>query len=356
MNNIISPGSTIGILGGGQLGRMLSLAASSMGYKTCVYSPHMGECAKSVTNLSITADYLDFAQLEIFAGMCDVVTFEFENIPFKCLEYLEGKSLVRPGAKVLRTTQNRILEKNFLVKSGVPTNKFYAVGSLDDLKNALKNLSLPAVLKTAESGYDGKGQVIIKSGTEADNAWHKLGGQPCVLEEFVNFEREISVIVARSPGGEVAVYHPVHNIHKNHILAETRQPAGIKQETAANAMDIAGTIAVELDLTGVLAVEMFVTEHGGILVNELAPRPHNSGHWTMDACVTSQFEQVVRAICNLPLGSTEVLCPAVMKNLIGEDANNWAGYYKNPRAIVHLYDKGEARPGRKMGHVTVISI
>jgi len=351
---MIKPGSTIGILGGGQLGRMIALSAAAMGYKTAVYSPAAGECAKLVTNKSFDGEYHDFALLREFADSCDVITYEFENIPLACVQFIEGIKPLSPGSGIIKICQNRIAEKNFLTASGIPTNKFKEVKSLADLEMAVGELGFPAVMKTTELGYDGKGQVIIKSAADIKPAFDKLGKVTCILEEFIDFEREISVIVARTASGECKMYPPVHNIHKHHILDETSYPAGISEKLAQEALEIASAIAGAIGLVGILAVEMFVGKNGIIYVNELAPRPHNSGHWTMNACATSQFEQVVRAICGLPLGSTVPLCNARMKNLIGLEVNDWPKYYEMHGAVVHIYDKGEAKAGRKMGHVNFI--
>jgi 5-(carboxyamino)imidazole ribonucleotide synthase len=349
---MIAPGATIGILGGGQLGRMTALAAASLGYKSHVYCPDPEGPAKLVTAFSTTAAYDDWAALRRFAAAVDVITFEFENVPAETAEFLAAMKPVRPNPAVLKITQDRLREKDFLRSIEVATADYRDVGDPASLARAVRDLGLPCVLKTVRYGYDGKGQVKITSDGDFEARWAEMGAPAGILERFVDFACEMSVIVARTTGGTSTTYVPVENQHTQHILDTTIAPARVTPEVAMRAEAMARHIAERLDLVGLLAVEMFVTPADQVLVNELAPRPHNSGHWTIDACVTSQFEQLVRAICDLPLGSTERHSDAVMKNLIGADVEKWREALLEPNAKLHLYGKGEARPGRKMGHVT----
>jgi 5-(carboxyamino)imidazole ribonucleotide synthase len=350
----IAPGSVIGIVGGGQLGRMMATAATELGYKVHIYTPEQGAPATQAAWRTTTAPYDDEDVLEHFAKSVDVVTFEFENIPHDSLAVLEKFVPVNPSPDLLKISQNRLREKNFINAQDIPTANFHRVTTAEELQRAVQKIGIPAILKTTEQGYDGKGQVAINTEEEAVAAWQKLGNVECVLEQKIDFVMEISVIVARGVNGQSACYTPVHNIHKNHILDVTYAPANISKELITEARHIALTLAKAANLRGLLAVEMFVTKDNKILVNELAPRPHNSGHWTMDGCITSQFEQAIRAVCGLPLGSTERLCEVEMKNLIGDDVAQWEDYMKQPHAKVHLYGKKEARAGRKMGHVNLL--
>lgn len=347
----IPPGSTIGILGGGQLGRMTALAAAQLGYKCHIFDPDEGGPAAEVSAQKTTAAFDDLQALDDFAAQIDVATLEFENIPVESLEYLSKKVPVRPGAKALETAQDRIVEKSFLQHINIPTTPFRVVRGPSELKDALTALGRPSVLKTARLGYDGKGQVAIDADKDAEAAYKEMGATRGILEQWVDFDLEISVIAARGPDGNMATFVPVENRHKNHILDKTIAPARIAPNIAAQAETITRQIVDALDVIGLLAVEMFVTRDGNVLVNEIAPRPHNSGHWTMDACVTSQFEQFVRAICGLPLGDPRRHSDAVMHNLIGTDAADWARYLNDQTAHLHLYGKKEMRDGRKMGHV-----
>ncbi|WP_420549770.1 5-(carboxyamino)imidazole ribonucleotide synthase [Curvivirga sp.] len=348
---VIAPGSTIGILGGGQLGRMTALAAANLGYKCEIFEPQRGCPASQVSNGHIAGSYDNEADLLRFVSKVDVITLEFENVPVKTLQILESYKPMRPGPKALELSQDRIVEKSFLNNCGIPTAPWAKVETAEEMEMAVEKLGRPSVLKTARFGYDGKGQIKITEGMDVIAAWKDLNKVRCVLEGFVSFTKEISVIVARSATGETKTYEPVENSHKNHILDTTTVPASITDEQAKTAMDYAIKAVEGLELIGLLAVEMFVTTDGKILVNEVAPRPHNSGHWTQDACVTSQFEQLVRAVCGLPLGSVERLGRAEMKNLLGNDINNWPTILAEPGAHLHLYGKAEAKPGRKMGHV-----
>ncbi|BBK33329.1 5-(carboxyamino)imidazole ribonucleotide synthase [Stella humosa] len=350
----IAPGATIGILGGGQLGRMLAMAAAALGYRAHVFVPDQDSPTAQVAAAATVAPYDDLDALTRFAAAVDVVTFEFENVPAATAAHLANLRPIHPSPRVLSIAQDRLAEKRFLNGIGVPTAPFREVANLTDLEMALAELGRPAVLKTVRLGYDGKGQTVIRRGDDSAVALRALGGALGVLEGFVDFRMEASVVVARTPTGETAHFVPVENRHVHHILDTTIAPADIPAALAEEAVAIACDIARGLDLVGLLAVEMFVTGDDRILVNELAPRPHNSGHWTMDACRTSQFEQHVRAVCGLPLGSTERHSDAVMKNLIGDEVAGWPGFLADPTAKLHLYGKAEARPGRKMGHVNYL--
>ena len=351
---MIPPGSIIGIIGGGQLGRMMANAASELGYRVHIFTPEHNSPACEVCWKTTIADYSDTQALQAFADEVDVITFEFENVPHESLALLESKKPVRPSAKILEISRNRVREKSFINDLGIGTAKWYKVTTAEELEQAVKKIGIPSVLKTSELGYDGKGQVAIRAQADLANAWESLKTQEAILEAFVDFSMEISVLVARGENGETQVYVPVQNIHKHHILGTTIAPAPVDKKLAGNTEAIAVKIATALDLKGLLAVEMFVTRDNEILVNELAPRPHNSGHWTMDACATSQFEQVIRAICSLPLGTSARHSDAEMKNLIGDDVKEWRKYLSTPNAKLHLYGKKEIRVGRKMGHVTFL--
>ncbi|HEX6441776.1 MAG TPA: 5-(carboxyamino)imidazole ribonucleotide synthase [Stellaceae bacterium] len=349
---ILPPGGTIGILGGGQLGRMTAMAAARLGYRCHVFANEADAPAVQVSAAATIAPYGDVAAAARFAAAIDVATFEFENIPGGIVRRVAAKRPVLPRPEILETTQDRLREKDFVRGIGIATTEYRAVEGPEALAAALREIGAPAVLKTVRLGYDGKGQVLVTPETDPHDAWRRMGGTVGILEGFVDFRCEVSVIVARGQDGSLAVYPPVENRHVNHILDTTIAPASLPARTAAEAERIARHVAERLDLAGVLAVEMFVTKAGAVLVNELAPRPHNSGHWTIDACVTSQFEQLVRAICGLPLGSTERHSDAVMANLIGKDVAKWRGALDDPSAKLHLYGKSRVRPGRKMGHIT----
>lgn len=350
----LPPNSTIGIFGGGQLGRMTALAAARLGYRCHVFTPEQDSPAAQVCAAATVADYADRRALDRFAAAVAVVTAEFENVPADALRYLDARVPVRPGPEVLAVAQDRIKEKTFCNSAGAPTTPFRAVRGPGDVAAALAELGAPAVLKTARMGYDGKGQAKLEAGADPAAAWAALQTAEGIVEAWVAFEREISVIVARGADGAMLAYPAVENRHKHHILDETLAPAAIAAPVAAEADRLAKLLAEKLDVVGLLAVEMFVTRQGRVLVNEIAPRPHNSGHWTIDACATSQFEQCVRAVAGLPLGSV-AYASAVMKNLIGDEAGRWLEVLKDPAAKLHLYGKAEARPGRKMGHVTWVT-
>ena len=353
----VFPGATIGVLGGGQLGRMFALAARSMGYRIHIYSPERDGPAGQVADKEIVADYLDLDHVREFARETSVVTFEFENVPVESTRVAAEETLVRPGGRVLHTSQHRLREKSFLRDRGFPITPFQAVGSLDELQHAASVHGFPAVLKTAGFGYDGKGQVKIEAAAELGPAWARIGGVEAIYERFVRFSKELSVVAARGPSGEFKAFPLFENEHVNHILDVTTSPASVAPAVASLAEQIARGIMDALDVVGLLTVEFFLSETGELLVNELAPRPHNSGHLTIDACRTSQFEQQLRAICNLPFGSTELRCPSAMANLLGElwtdGIPNWSAALSDPEVKLHLYGKEEARPGRKMGHLTV---
>jgi 5-(carboxyamino)imidazole ribonucleotide synthase len=353
--DIIAPGGTIGILGGGQLGRMTALAAAELGYRCHILCPEADSPAMQVAAAATVAAYDDEGALDAFATAIDVATYEFENIPAAGVERLAARVPVRPGVEPLYLAQNRVREKDFLNAAGAPTAPYRAVGDEAALAAALDEIGRPAVLKSAAFGYDGKGQVAIDEAGDPARAWSEMGGGAGIVEGFVDFAIEISVVLARGLDGGVAAYVPVENRHRRHILDVTVAPAGISSELAAEATAIATRIAAALDLVGLLAVEMFVTREGALLVNEIAPRPHNSGHWTIDACATSQFEQFVRAVCGLPLGDPERHADAEMTNLLGDDIAAWPAIRAEPGGRLHLYGKHEARPGRKMGHVTRLS-
>lgn len=359
MTRSILPGATLGVLGSGQLGRMFTIAAHRMGYRVHVFSPDTDTPAGQVADLEITASYDDMDAVTAFVRDVDVVTFEFENVPASTAQLAEKLVPVRPNGNVLHVTQNRVREKTFLRQSGFPTAPFGVAASISELLDILKTIKCPVVMKTAGFGYDGKGQVVIREPQTAIDAWRVLNSNDVVLESFIDFDRELSVIVARSVSGEMATYGPIENSHHNHILDISCVPALISQKLVREARDMAGEVAVALDLTGVLCVEMFLTRDGRLLINELAPRPHNSGHLTIDAYVTCQFEQQVRAICGLPLGSAQLHRPAAMANLLGD---LWEGQEPKWDAVaacedvkLHLYGKQEARRDRKMGHLTALA-
>lgn len=355
----ILPGATIGVFGSGQLGRMLGLAAREMGYRFATFSPETDSPAGQVADVEVAAPYEDAAAVRAFVCGVDVVTFEFENVPSHVAQIAADEGVpVRPGGHVLHTAQQRLREKCFLRDAGIPVASFAAINSLDDLVAALEEIGAPAVLKSAAFGYDGKGQVLIEAPGAAAQAWQAIGAQPAILEQFVRFSHEISVVAARAPDGAFAHYGAFENRHAQHILDVTVAPARIPEASARAAVTLARRILEALDVVGVLCVEMFLLPEGALLVNELAPRPHNSGHLTIDAAATSQFEQQARAVCGLPLGAT-TLQPAAMANILGDLWQNgepdWAAALAVPGVKLHLYGKREARPGRKMGHLTSVA-
>jgi 5-(carboxyamino)imidazole ribonucleotide synthase len=348
----LAPGSTIGIIGGGQLGRMSAMAAARLGYLVHIFTPEADSPASQVAAQTTVADYTDQAALKSFAAAVDVVTFEFENIPAPSLKLLSSLRPVHPSADILAISQDRLAEKAFLNGIGAPTAPYAAVESEADLAAAITQLGLPAVLKTTRLGYDGKGQAMLRTEADAATAFAALAPKPLVLEGFIDFACEISVIIARSADGSIASFDPVENRHKHHILDLTLAPAPLPPAILAEATRLGRLIAERLHLIGLLAVEMFVTSAGTLLVNEIAPRPHNSGHWTMDACPASQFEMHIRAVAGLPLPPASRHSDAVMKNLIGpDDMADWPAILASPGLIPHHYGKTVARPGRKMGHL-----
>lgn len=359
---IVSPGSVVGVLGSGQLGHMFALAARRMGYRVHTYSPEEDSPTGHVADVEVSAAYGDLDRLRDFARGLDVLTFEFENVPRAALDAVEAIVPVHPGAEALWVSQNREREKEFLGRSGVPVVAWAAVRTSEDLAATVALVGVPSVLKTAAFGYDGKGQVSIAASSSAADAlaaWASLGHVPCVLEGFVDFQREVSVIAARGADGQVAIFPVFENVHANHILDVTAAPAPLSLSEERQVHDIARTILDALSYVGVLCIELFHARDGHLLVNEIAPRPHNSGHLTIDACVTSQFEQQLRAVCGLPLGSTELLRPAAMVNLLGDlwagGAPRWEKACAVPSVALHLYGKKEPRPGRKMGHLTALA-
>ena len=364
MSERIEPGGTIGILGGGQLGRLLALSAGKMGYRSHIYCPEEDCPASHVSNAHTHAPYDDYDALAAFARSVDVATFEFENVPAETAFHVAKDVAVRPSWKALEIAQDRSKEKIFFTDIGAATAPWRPINAPDDLEQAIKDVSTPAILKTSRLGYDGKGQVRVESTAQIGDAWQAVtAGRDdigesnpfAVLDGFVRFDREISVIAARGMDGAVQCFEPVENVHRNHILHTTTAPANISPTTARTALDIAERAVAALDLVGLLAVEMFVTSYGGILVNEMAPRPHNSGHWSLDACQTDQFTQLVRAICGLPLADPLRHSNAVMTNLIGEEIHDLDQFYGDPNCHVYVYGKEVAKPGRKMGHVTRLS-
>jgi 5-(carboxyamino)imidazole ribonucleotide synthase len=350
----IPPGGTIGIVGGGQLGRMTAMAAARLGYRVHVFTPEAGGPCAQVAAAETVAPYDDFTALAAFADAVDVVTLEFENVPLATAEFLAARRPFFPSPSCLAVTQVRTAEKSEVNKLGFATARWAPVHNIDELEHALLIIGGMAVLKTNRFGYDGKGQAKIGPADDAASAWVSLKTDDAILEGFVDFVREISVVLARGQDGTIAAYPAVENRHRDHILSETIVPAAIPPALAAEAERMAAAIATDLNYVGVLAVEMFETRDGRLLVNELAPRPHNSGHWTIEGATTSQFEQLVRAVCGLPLGSV-AWQPSRMINLIGDDALDWKDYLADPAAHLHLYGKPDIRPGRKIGHVTWVS-
>lgn len=361
-NAALPPGSIIGILGGGQLGRMLANAAAELGFACHIYCPDADSPAFDVARDATVAEYEDDDALRRFAASVDVVTYEFENVPSSSVEVLEEKVPVRPGARSLEIAQDRLAEKKFAVEIRARTAPFHAIGAERDLDGI--RFEGRYVLKTRRFGYDGKGQAIVESRADAETAFAGFGRQPCILEAFVPFEREISVVLARGYDGAVAAFEPVHNVHRDHILWQSRVPAGVSGDITAEAVRIASAYATALNHVGAMAVEFFVSvadpesegsAASGLLVNEIAPRVHNSGHWTQDGAAVSQFAQHIRAIAGWPLAEARTLGPTIMTNLIGAEADDWARLAAEPNACLHLYGKRETRPGRKMGHVNRVS-
>ncbi|AIL65773.1 N5-carboxyaminoimidazole ribonucleotide synthase [Rickettsiales bacterium Ac37b] len=356
--SMIPPGSTIGILGGGQLGKMIAIAATNLGYKTHIYCPEATSPALQVTNHSTIAPYLSQNKLSEFASKVDIITLEFENIPCDTIKFLNSQNkIVCPDWQSLYIAQNRLREKEFVKSLGIKTTKFFSVQDSDSLWMAANNLKFPFILKTLEQGYDGKGQTFINSKKVVEDAVNMINSNKdhsFIAEAWVDYQTEISVIIARNQNGDTSIFPCIENIHRQGILHTSTVPATIDKTIAKQAYQYAYMIAEKLELIGLLTIEFFVTKNGKLLVNEMSPRPHNSGHFTLDACITSQFEQLIRAICSLPFGSTNYTSKAIMTNLIGDEVNNWLSYIQDPNTKLHLYGKDEIKPGRKMGHFTTL--
>jgi 5-(carboxyamino)imidazole ribonucleotide synthase len=359
VTRIIGPGAALGVLGSGQLGRMFAIAARRMGYRVHTFSPADDTPTGQVADVEVTASYDDLDALRAFARQVEVVTFEFENVPIEAIDAIEEHAPVRPSGVALHTAQQRAREKTFLADRGIPTAPFMPAATLDELWNAVAQVGSPSVIKTAAFGYDGKGQHRVTRPADVEHIWTAIGHQEAVVEKFISLQAEISIVAARGLDGSVVEYVPFENRHRHHILDVTTTPALIPQPIAKRAAEITRTILEELQYVGVLCVEFFLSTDGELLVNEIAPRPHNSGHLTVDAAVTSQFEQQVRAICGLPLGSPDLLRPAAMANLLGdlwaEGEPNWAAAARFADVKLHLYGKDDPRPGRKMGHLTAMA-
>jgi 5-(carboxyamino)imidazole ribonucleotide synthase len=358
--SLILPGSTIGVLGGGQLGRMFAMAARRLGYRVHTLAPEHDTPTGQIADVEINAAYDDIDAVRAFAQAVDVVTFEFENVSADAVAEAEKHAIVRPNGRSLAIAQHRFNEKIFLAGNGLPIARFARLRSFADVAGAISTVGCPSVLKTATSGYDGKGQIRIDKADDLGPAWDALGRREAVLEAFLDLDLEISVIGARGVGGEWSHFGPIENAHARHILDVSVSPANVPEATAARAVDITRRVMDALDFVGILCIEFFVTRDGSLLVNELAPRPHNSGHLTFDACRTSQFEQQLRAVCGLPLGSPDMLQPAAaMANLLGDiwegGEPDWAAALTMPDIKLHLYGKSSPRPGRKMGHLTTLA-
>jgi len=357
MSELLAPGSTIGILGGGQLGRMMAVAAAELGLKCHIFCPDPESPAFDVSAAATVAAYDDHDALRRFAGTVDAITYEFENVDLGAAELLAGLKPLRPGAMALAVAQDRLSEKTFLSERGVPVGPFRPVDDVDGLTRALDEIGRPAILKTRRFGYDGKGQARIDAADDAAGSLETIGHAPAILEAVVPFRCEVSVIGVRDTHGSAASYAVTENVHRNHILATSTVPASVRPETSDEARSIAARIMDALDYVGVMGIEFFVVESEGsetLLVNEIAPRVHNSGHWTQDGCAVSQFENHIRAVAGWPIGPTDRHSDVVMTNLIGDDVNDWRQLAADPQARVHFYGKGEVRPGRKMGHVNRI--
>ena len=356
---MILPDSILGVLGGGQLGRMFAVAARSMGYRVWVLDPDPGSPAGAIADRHLQAEYRDEAALTDMGENCAAITTEFENVPAETLQFLESRVPVRPAASAVAIARDRILEKTFIREQGLATAPFFAIRKEDELADACQKLEMPALLKTAQLGYDGKGQLAVSNLDDARQGFQQLGGTPCVLEERVQLELELSVILARSVTGETAVFPVGENSHVNGILDTTCVPARVADGLAGQAERMARKLADTMQYCGVLAVEFFLTAGGDLLINEMAPRPHNSGHYTLDACLNSQFEQQVRTLCGLPPGATALLSPVVMVNILGDwwadGTPPWGRLFNHPQTKLHLYGKQQARVGRKMGHYNCLA-
>ena len=359
MTRVIGPGATLGLLGGGQLGRMFAMAARRMGYRVHTFSPDDDSPAGQAADLEVTAPYEDLDALRTFARGVEVVTFEFENVPIEAIGAVEVHAPVRPSGVALHMAQQRAREKTFLADRGVPTAPFAPAESFEELWEAVASVGTPAVVKTAAFGYDGRGQHKVTTQADVEHVWTAIGRQAAIVEKFISLQAEVSIVAARGADGGVAVYTPFENRHRDHILDVTTVPAAIAPAVTKQAGEITRTILEELQYIGVLCIEFFLSTDGDLLVNELAPRPHNSGHLTCDAAVTSQFEQQVRAVCGLPLGSPEIQRPTAMANLLGDlwvdGEPNWAAACRLSDVKLHLYGKTDPRPRRKMGHLTAVA-
>ncbi|RKF16063.1 5-(carboxyamino)imidazole ribonucleotide synthase [Roseovarius spongiae] len=354
MTEPLAPGATIGILGGGQLGRMLSVAAARLGFRTCIFEPG-GDCpASHVANNHFRSEYEDADALRDFAAAADVITYEFENIPTSALDILEPLKPVRPGRNALRVSQDRLVEKAFLTDLGLATAPFAAVDDAVDLAQSIDEIGLPAILKTRRFGYDGKGQARLRAPGDAEGALAAMQGASAIYEGFIEFSHEVSVIAARGLGGDVACFDPGENVHEGGILRTTTVPARLGAAQRADAVLLAAKILNKLDYVGVMGVELFVTP-GGLIVNEIAPRVHNSGHWTQNGCAVDQFEQHIRAVAGWPLADGARHSNVVMENLIGDDMDRVPALAREGNAALHLYGKAEVKPGRKMGHVNRVT-
>jgi len=353
MTDQLTPGATIGILGGGQLGRMLSVAASRLGFKTCIFEPGANCPASHVADSHIMAEYSDTDALTAFAKACDVITFEFENIPTEALDLIEAITPIHPNRDALATSQDRFLEKNFLTRIGLQTAPYAAVDTAETLEQAIDQIGTPAILKTRRMGYDGKGQSRLMSPDDAARAIADMAGAPALLEGFIDFSIEVSVIGTRNTDGAIACFDPGENVHRDGILHTTTVPAKLSPSQRTDAILLTANILNALDYVGTMGVELFVTPQG-LIVNEIAPRVHNSGHWTQQGCTIDQFEQHIRAIAGWPLGDGSRHSNVVMENLIGDDVNHIPDLAKT-NAAIHLYGKADAKPGRKMGHINSVT-
>ncbi|MCF2906427.1 5-(carboxyamino)imidazole ribonucleotide synthase [Octadecabacter sp. CECT 8868] len=351
--HVLKTGATIGILGGGQLGRMLSVAASRLGFKTCIFEPQADCPASHVAHTHIKAEYSDTEALTAFANACDVVTYEFENIPTEALDIVEAIAPIHPNRDALATSQDRFIEKNFLTRIGLQTAPYAAVETAEDLERAIDQIGIPAILKTRRLGYDGKGQSRLISPDDAPQALADMAGAPSVLEGFIDFSMEVSVIGTRSSDGAISCFDPGENVHRDGILHTTTLPAKLSPAQRTDAVLLTANILNALDYVGTMGVELFVTSHG-LIVNEIAPRVHNSGHWTQAGCAVDQFEQHIRAISGWPLGDGTRHSDVVMENLIGDDVDRLPEIATTNTAI-HLYGKADAKPGRKMGHINTVT-
>jgi len=351
---MILPGSTIGIIGGGQLGKMMAVAAAQMGYSTVVFSDQKDSPACSVATEVVIAPYSDRVAWDTFKKMCDIATYEWENVPLNFIQYLEKENLVKPCSNILRIAQNRIYEKDFIRSLNIDTPRYQKITDKKSFFEALSLIGFPCILKTCEMGYDGKGQYDINFNDDLEKIWEESKGSEKILEKKIPFEKEISIIAARNSYGQFSTFAPVHNIHKDKILDISIAPADVSEMVSQKAIQDTRRIMEAVNYTGVMAVEFFVTYEKTIIANEIAPRPHNSGHWTIDACYTSQFEQHIRAICNLRLGSTACHSKAVMKNLVGSDVLNWQKFENSGKCKLHIYGKKTLKSKRKMGHLTTL--